>query len=317
MMIFQPLIFKPFFLQAFSVRAIPFPSWLHATALDLPGPLSIKWYGLAYIVSLFTAYYYSRRTCANRALWQAQNPVGQAIVPDKRILEDLLFFSFLGIIFGGRIGYILLYGLPKYLEHPLDILKVWEGGMSFHGGFAGVCLAAVYMARSRKIRLMRIADILAISAPIGLFLVRLANFVNQELYGRETDVPWAVIFRPEGRLLAPRHPSQLYEAFLEGIVIFSVLFLAARKGKILTRPGMAAGLFMFLYGCFRYLVEFVREPDPIAQLSFMTRGQLYSLPMIVIGLLVYVWARKQNPVAPVWPETDTEKSGEKKTDVDA
>ncbi len=304
MMIFQPLILKSFTLSAFPLRAIPFPSWLHDTAIDLPGPLAIKWYGIAYIVSLFGAYFYARRSCANRALWQAENPVGEAIVPDKRMLEDLLFFSFLGIILGGRIGYILLYGLDKYLAHPLDIFKVWEGGMSFHGGFAGVCLAALYMAKTRKIRLMRIADILAISAPIGLFLVRLANFVNQELYGRETDVPWAVIFKPGGRLLAPRHPSQLYEAFLEGIVIFSVLFIASRKGKILTKPGQATGLFMLMYGTFRFLIEFVREPDAIAQFDPLTRGQVYSLPMIVFGVIVLVWARRQKPVAPRWPESE-------------
>ncbi len=291
------------------IRAIPFPSWLHETAIPLPGPLSVKWYGIAYIVGLFGAYLYAKRTSQNMAIWHVDNTQGEALVPDKKMLEDLMFFSLIGIILGGRIGYILLYKFKEFLAHPVDIFKVWEGGMAFHGGFLGVCLAAIFMARTRKIRLMRIADILAISAPIGIFLVRLANFVNQELFGRETDVPWAVIFSPDGYPLTPRHPSQLYEAFLEGIVIFTVLYFASRKWKILTKPGLATGLFLFMYGSFRFMVEFVREPDfGIDQFGFLTRGQTYSLPMIITGLLVVFWAIRHQAVASVWPTAETEKT---------
>lgn len=285
------------------LRAIPFPSWLNETAIELPGPLSVKWYGLSYIVGLFLAYIYARKTSANKALWQVENTKGEAIILNKVMLEDLMFFSLIGIILGGRIGYMLFYDLDGFMQNPASIIKVWAGGMSFHGGFIGVCLAAIFMAKTRKLPLMRIADILAISAPIGLFLVRLANFVNQELYGRETDMPWAVIFSPEGYPLAPRHPSQLYEAFLEGIVIFSVLWFGSRKYKILTKPGMATGLFLLLYGLFRFLVEFVREPDyGIEQFGIITRGQAYSLPMIFVGILVFLAAKRKQAVAPLWPD---------------
>ncbi len=221
-----------------------------------------------------------------------------------------MFFCLIGIIVGGRIGFIILYDLGTYISDPVRIVKVWQGGMSFHGGFLGVVVATIYMARSRKIPLMRMADLAAISAPIGIGLVRLANFVNQELYGRVTDVPWAFIFKGNWEA---RHPSQLYEAFLEGVVIFCVLWLATRKFKILTKPGIATGLFLVMYGLFRFLVEYVREPDfGREQFGFLTRGQAYSLPMLIIGILVVVWAMKRPALAPEWPKEE-----EKKADADA
>lgn len=280
--------------------AIKFPDWIKPEAFGI-GPLSVKWYGLAYIVGLFGAYFYAKHSCAKQEIWQNPKASGDPLfVPSKRNLEDLMFFSLLGIILGGRLGYILLYGLDKYLKHPMDVFKVWEGGMAFHGGFLGVCLAAVYFARSRKLRLMRVADILAISAPIGIGLVRLANFVNQELYGRETDVPWAFIFKENGYWLQPRHPSQLYEAFLEGLMIFFVLWIASRKFKVLTKPGLATGMFLLMYGSFRIFIEFFREPDaPL--FGPLTRGMSYSLPMVIIGLLVILWAGRRAPVSPEWP----------------
>ncbi len=284
------------------IHAITFPDWISDTAFSL-GPLSVKWYGLSYIAGIILAYLYAKRTINKKHLWQVKNADKQAIVPNKTMLEDLMFFSLIGIILGGRIGYTLFYNLSDFLQNPLDIFKIWQGGMSFHGGFIGVCLAAVFMAKTRKIPLMRIADILAISAPIGIFLVRLANFVNQELYGRATDVPWAVIFSPNGYPLAPRHPSQLYEAFLEGVVIFVVLWFASRKLKILTKPGIATSMFLIMYGLFRFLVEYVREPDyGIEQFGFLTRGQTYSLPMLIAGILLFLWAKRRNRVAPIWPE---------------
>lgn len=294
--------------------AIKFPDWIKPEAFHL-GPLSVKWYGISYILGLFGAYFYAKRSSANQSIWQNPKAVGDPVlVPSKRNLEDLMFFSLLGIIIGGRIGFILLYGLGDYIKDPVRIFKVWEGGMAFHGGFLGVCVAAIFLARSRKLRLMRVADILAISAPIGLFLVRLANFVNQELFGRETDVPWAFIFKQEGYWLNPRHPSQLYEAFLEGLVIFSVLWLASRKFKILTKPGLATGMFLAMYGSFRIFVEFFREPDVgIQQFGPLTRGMTYSLPMVIIGLLVIMWAAKRAPVLPEWPAAEEDD----KADADA
>lgn len=305
-------------LLEFSVEllgAIKFPGWLKPEAFSL-GPLSVKWYGISYIIGLFGAYFYAKRSSANQSIWQntkasGDKAVGDSVlVPSKRNLEDLMFFSLLGIIIGGRIGFILLYDLGAYIENPIRIFKVWEGGMAFHGGFLGVCVAAIYLARSRKLKLVRVADILAISAPIGIGLVRLANFVNQELYGRETDVPWAVIFMRDSFWLNPRHPSQLYEAFLEGLVIFLVLWLASRKFKILTRPGLATGMFLMMYGSFRIFVEFFREPDA-ALFGPLTRGMTYSLPMVIIGVLVILWASKRTPVLPKWPPAEEDEPKEK------
>ncbi|NNC38864.1 MAG: prolipoprotein diacylglyceryl transferase, partial [Hyphomonadaceae bacterium] len=168
------------------INAIPFPDWISDTALQL-GPLSIKWYGLGYVVGAFGAYLWAVRAAKKPEIWRPKGPTQAAArVPDQKMLEDFLFFCFLGIFIGGRLGYVLLYGMPEYLSTPLRIFKVWEGGMSFHGGFLGVAAAVWYMAKSRKLPLFRVGDMAAIGAPIGLFLVRLANFANQELYGRVT-----------------------------------------------------------------------------------------------------------------------------------
>lgn len=284
------------------VGAIPFPSWLKDEIFSI-GPLSIKWYGLGYVVGLFLAFFYARRTCEKTEIWVPKNtPSGPALIPTGRMLEDYMFYCLLGIIVGGRIGSILLYNTGDYIADPIRIFKVWEGGMAFHGGFLGVCAATIYLARTRKIPLMRIADLAAISAPIGLGLVRLANFINQELYGRVTDVAWAFRFDtdPTGR---PRHPSQLYESFLEGFVIFAVLWIASRKFKALTKPGLSTGLFVLMYGSFRIFVENFREPDA-TMFGPLTRGMAYSLPMVIIGILVIFWALKRPPVSPQRPPED-------------
>jgi len=286
------------------IGAIKFPGWLDETAIQITEKISVKWYGIAYIVGLFGAYFYARRTSENKGIWQSDAAMDMALVPNKRMLEDYMFFCLLGIIIGGRVGHTVLYNFGGFLADPISFFKVWEGGMAFHGGFLGVCLAAIYLARSRKLRLMRVADLAAISAPIGLGLVRLANFVNQELWGRTTDVPWAFIFYNKGTEFyePPRHPSQLYEAFLEGLVIFTVLWIASRRFKILTKPGLATGMFLLMYGSFRIFVEFFREPDATL-FGPLTRGMTYSLPMVIIGLLVILWAAKRTPVAPQWPST--------------
>lgn len=279
------------------IGAIPFPDWINDTAIAL-GPIRIKWYGLGYVVGAYLAFYYALRTTRKPHIWEpAKKARASALIPDRKTLEDFLFYCFLlGICIGGRLGYVLFYGGAGYFSQPLRIFKVWEGGMSFHGGFLGVCAVTWWLTKRRNIPLMRMADMAAIGAPIGIFLVRLANFANQELYGRRTEVPWAFRFDtdPAG---VPRHPSQLYEAFLEGVVIFVILWFASRKCKALTRPGLCSGIFIFLYGCFRIFVEFFREPD--AELfGPLTRGMGYSLPMVIVGVLLIRLALKKAPFDP-------------------
>lgn len=280
------------------INAIDFPTWLSDTAFTIPFiDWPVKWYGISYLVGIYLAYRWAVRSVAKTEIWRPGSGTrGNEIVPTKTRLEDFAFLCLLGIMLGGRIGYIILYDLKDTLLDPISIFKVWEGGMSFHGGFIGVCLAVWWINRKDKISLWRWADMAAIGAPLGLGSVRLANFVNQELYGRATDVSWAFIFRTDPELL-PRHPSQLYEAFLEGIVIFLIIWYASRKHKALTKPGLCAGLFFLFYGVFRTFVEFFREPD--ATLLFgLTRGMAYSIPMIIIGILIVRWAVKRPPVAP-------------------
>jgi phosphatidylglycerol:prolipoprotein diacylglycerol transferase len=282
------------------IHAIRFPDWINDTAFSL-GPLSIKWYGISYIIGIMAAYYYARRTVDKKDIWIPSGMTrGSEIVPTKQMLEDFAFYCMLGIIIGGRLGSVILYDLGKYIQDPIAIFRVWEGGMAFHGGFMGVCLAVWYVSRKHKISLWRWADMAAIGAPLGIFCVRIANFINQELYGRPTDVAWGVIFPKIQEPHTPRHPSQLYEAALEGIAIFLIIRFATRHKKALTRPGVAAALFFLCYGCFRTFVEFFRNPDVgIAQVSpWFTRGMIYSIPMIIIGLSVLIWALRRPPVAP-------------------
>ncbi len=279
------------------VNAIVFPTWLDDEAFSI-GPLSVKWYGLAYLVGVFGAYFYANRMCQRKDVWlSGQVTRLPELIPSKLMLQDLMFYCLLGIIVGGRLGYILFYSTSTIWTDPLEIFKVWTGGMSFHGGFLGVCAAVYYMHWRKKLSLMRIADLTAIGAPIGLGLVRLTNFVNQELYGRVTDLPWGFIFKTAPDSL-PRHPSQLYEAFLEGLVIWLILRILCTRFKALTKPGVCAGAFIALYGIFRFGVEFVREPDNISQFGLLTRGMAYSLPMAIIGLAILIWAWRRQPVSP-------------------
>jgi len=276
--------------------AIDFPTWISEDAFVIPFiDWPVKWYGLSYIVGIGLAYWWGIRSVRKRDIWKPTGITrGAELVPSKLMLEDFVFYCLLGIMFGGRIGSLILYNPPGSFG---DIFKVWEGGMSFHGGFIGVCLAVWYMARKHDISLWRWADTAAIGAPLGLLSVRIANFVNQELYGRPTDVPWAVKFWQIEEPLQGRHPSQLYEAFLEGIVIFAVIWYLSRKRQALTKPGICAGTFFLLYGVFRIFVEFFRTPDASLFFGF-TRGMAYSMPMVIIGILVLRWAMSRPPVAP-------------------
>ena len=253
--------------------------------------LSLRWYALAYIAGLLIGWRLMVALMRRPAVWPGERAPLQ---PDEP--EELLTWMVLGVVLGGRAGYVLFYDFPRFLGDPLAIVQIWEGGMSFHGGFLGVILATILFTRARHQPLLQVADAVALATPIGLLLGRLANFVNAELYGRITDVAWAMQFplrdpvtgeRDWSRLTEPRHPSQLYEAALEGLVLFILLWLLATRGGWLKRPGAVTGLFFLGYGAARFVVEFFREPD--AHLAGMVHdfglsmGQVLSLPMLLIG----------------------------------
>ena len=251
---------------------IQFPN-IDPIAVQL-GPLAIRWYGISYLVGIGLAWMLLSWRAKNKENWDGDQ------------VADLVVFVALGAVLGGRIGYILLYKLSSYAADPLSIFKVWEGGMSFHGGLIGVIIAFALFSRKTDKSFFQIADFTAPVVPVGLFFGRIANFINGELWGAPTDKPWGVIFPGYGAGGVPRHPSQLYEAVLEGILLFLVLWFFSRSEKPLRA---ISGLFMLCYGCFRFLVEFVREPDAhvgYVASDWVTLGQVYSLPMILIGLLL-------------------------------
>lgn len=277
------------------IGAIVFPAWLDDTIIEI-GPLALKWYGLSYVIGLFGAYMYASRVAETGRFWVPNGATrGPQIVPTRDDLSDLMFYAFIGILVGGRVGWVILYGTELIWTKPLDIFKVWQGGMSFHGGFLGVCAAVGYAAWRKNTSYMRFADLAWIGAPIGLGLVRIANFINQELYGRVTDVPWAFIFETDSTSQA-RHPSQLYEAFLEGFVLWLILRIMTKRGG-LTKPGLVTGAGVAGYGAFRFFVEFFREPDATL-FGPLSRGMAYSLPMVFIGLGVMIWAARRAAVKP-------------------
>lgn len=242
------------------------------------GPLQIHWYGLMYLVGFAAAW------------WIAAHRAAKAYTPiNRKQVDDLIFYGALGVVLGGRAGYVLLYNFDKFLADPVWLFKVWEGGMSFHGGLLGVILAMTLYARHLRISLGSLLDFVAPIVPIGLGMGRIGNFIGQELWGRAADVPWAMIF-PKDPSQLPRHPSQLYQAALEGLLLFLIVFYFSRK----PRPAWSVGgLFLICYGSFRFFVEFFREPDShigFDVFGWMTRGQLLSLPMIIAGIVLMVWA---------------------------
>lgn len=269
--------------------------------------LALRWYALAYIAGFLFGWWIVLRAVRNPRLWSGAAPM----TPDQ--VERLLTWIIVGVILGGRMGYALFYDLPSYLADPLQIVRLWEGGMAFHGGFLGVVVAALWFCRREKIPMLSMGDLLALATPVGLMLGRLANFINAELWGRPTTLPWGVIFPGQAAQtcegvvgLCARHPSQLYQAGLEGLLLALVLLWLAFRTGALRRPGLVMGVFLAGYGMARFVVEFFRQPDaqfvsegnPIGwAVQFgqigLTMGQLLSLPMIALGLWFVLRARAQ------------------------
>lgn len=274
------------------LAALPFPN-IDPIALSI-GPLAIHWYGIAYVVGILFGWWYSKRLVSDQLLWAGGKP---PMRPED--IDDFLVWAAIGIVLGGRVGYVLFYDFARYLQNPLDIFAVWQGGMSFHGGFAGTTLAMILFARSRGIPVWTMFDVIAAGVPVALGLVRCTNFINSELWGRPTDVPWAVEF-PNGGPFT-RHPSQLYEALLEGLVLFVLLRILTHSFGKLRSPGFVSGAFVAGYGAARIFVEFFREPD--AQLGYLlggwlTMGMVLSLPMVLVGAWAMATARRTETPQP-------------------
>lgn len=264
-----------------TLLSIPYPD-IGAEIFRI-GPFAVRWYALAYIAGLVIGWQIVRRLC--------ERPP-KVLSPEK--IDDFLLWAALGVILGGRLGYVLFYKPSEFLAHPLQILIIWEGGMSFHGGLLGVIVAMLVFSRRNRISPFLLSDLVSIVAPIGLFFGRLANFINGELWGRPTDVPWAMVFPHGGPL--PRHPSQLYQAFFEGVVVFAVVLLVARFSDGRRRPGLITGVFCAGYGLARIAGEIFREPDSFLGFlvgNWLTMGMLLSLPMLAFGGWLIVRAERR------------------------
>lgn len=271
-----------------SLLAIPYPA-IDPVALHL-GPVSIKWYGLAYVAGLLLGWWYMKRLLANKNLWRDGRPPFAPALAD-----DLFIWVALGVVIGGRLGHILLYEPGYYFSHPIDILKIWRGGMAFHGGMLGTILAMYLFARRFKVSPLSVMDTVSAAVPFGLFFGRLANFVNAEVVGSVTTVPWGMIFPGWGPL--PRHPSQIYEALLEGLVLFLVLRYLTHKRHALATPGFIGAAFLAGYGLFRAICEMFKleEYGSLVGSGFITRGMLYSLPMFAFGVLAMWFLANRQP----------------------
>ena len=254
------------------------------------GPFALRWYSMAYVAGIVIGYFYLLKLIALPGAPMA-----------RRHADDLVFYAALGIMIGGRLGYVLFYNPGFYLENPLAILKLWDGGMSFHGGVLGTTAGIIWLAWKHKLNWLRLHDYVACCVPFGLFFGRLANFINQELWGAQTSVPWAVRFEeagPLGNVLGPpRHPSQLYEAGLEGLVLFAILAFMFWRTNARYEPGKLVGAFLFFYGIFRFGVEFIREPDQqlaaFAQATGLHMGQWLTIPMILGGAYLMATAKSR------------------------
>lgn len=263
---------------------IPFPVF-DPVAVSV-GPIAIRWYALAYIAGILLGWWYTRRLARAASLWGARPR------PSLGVIDDGVTWVTIGVILGGRLGFVLFYAPAYYIENPIEALMVWRGGMSFHGGLLGVIIAIIAFAKVRGTPVLALFDMLAAAVPLGLFFGRVANFINGELWGRVTTVPWAMVFPGAGP--EPRHPSQLYQAAMEGLLLFTILAVAVRMGA-LRRPGLALGLFGAGYGVARIIGEFFRQPD--AQIGLiggvLTMGMILSIPMVLIGAAVVVWSLRR------------------------
>jgi phosphatidylglycerol:prolipoprotein diacylglycerol transferase len=267
---------------------LPFPDF--DPVIVQIGPFALRWYALAYVAGIVLAWLYAVKLIKTPSLWRGGQPPAT-----QQQVDDLILWVTLGIILGGRIGYVLFYRPNLFWTDPLEVLQIWNGGMSFHGGFLGVVIAVAVFARANKIDLLRLGDLVAPCAPFGLFFGRVANFINGELWGRPTNAPWGVAF-PGAPDALPRHPSQLYEAALEGVVLLLILRWATHGAKLLPRQGMLTGLFLLFYGLFRIAVEFLREPDahlPEMLREYATLGMLLSIPMVLAGVWLIARARRE------------------------
>ena len=244
------------------------------------GFLEIRWYGIAYVAAFLIGGY----------LIKSFNKKLDSTLSNK-LIDNFFIWSIIGVILGGRIGYVLFYQLDNFLHNPLYIIYIWQGGMSFHGGLIGMILSMMLFAKKNNIIFFQLSDLVSLVAPIGLFLGRIANFINVELIGKVTDFPFAIIFPSIDNL--PRHPSQLYEAFFEGIILFFILFFIFRNNYSIKKYGLLSGLFLFFYGIFRFFIEFLREPDAHIGLFFnlLSLGQLLSIPVIIFGLII-LWKKQ-------------------------
>ncbi len=257
---------------------------INPIAIDF-GFIKISWYAISYIVGILSSWYFILK------IIKIKN-----IEINDRIISDLISNCIIGIILGGRLGYVIFYNPNYYFDNFMEIFKIWNGGMSFHGGFIGVILAIIYSSKTSKIPIIVFSDLISIVSPIGLFFGRLANFVNGELYGRVTNHHFGMIFPNSGKL--PRHPSQLYEAFFEGLILFLIMVILMNKSKIFEKKGLLTASFIFFYGTFRFFIEYFREPDGHIGLIYFnfSMGQILSLPMIVCGLyfMIIFYNKKVN-----------------------
>ena len=281
---------------------LPFPH-IDPVAIHIWGSFGIRWYAISYITGLLLGWWWLARTIRNKSLWTNPpfNGKPPATLDD---IGDFVVWATLGVIIGGRLGWVLFYGiflcsvspqnadycrgLPMdFLEHPIRIIAAWEGGMSFHGGAIGVIVALWFFARSRKLNFVQLGDMVTTVVPIGLFFGRIANFVNGELWGKVTDVPWAMVFPNAGDL--PRHPSQLYEAGMEGLLLFIILQVSVRVFRLLERPGLVSAIFFTGYGTFRFIAEIFREPDTMF-IGWFSLGMAFSIPMWLAAAYFYWYA---------------------------
>jgi len=280
---------------------MPFPN-IDPIAFAI-GPLVVRWYALAYLFGVLFGALYGAALLKNKRLWEKNKaPL------DKQQWFDFGFWAVIGIIIGGRLGYVIFYNPIYYLSNPLEILQTWNGGMSFHGGMIGIAIAMIFYARSKKTNILSSLDLLAVAAPIGIFLGRISNFVNGELFGRETALPWGVVFPHGGDL--PRHPSQLYEAALEGIVLFLIIRYITHIAYGLRKPGLVAGVFGVGYALSRILVETVRLPDAnkgYLYEGWLTYGMVLSLPMLIAGIALIIYASRKTNIRHEYQRQNSDK----------